>query len=107
MNLLVDLILLIEVSGLETCVLLDTCIYFLLCTHPCLITGSTPTHTPSKSTEKDRVSAGRKRRSNDKFKPPDQPPAQKDWVPDTLQHVCMVCQRERFTMVGVEKKCCH
>ncbi|XP_062296068.1 zinc finger FYVE domain-containing protein 26 isoform X2 [Scomber scombrus] len=72
---------------------------------PTSSTCSTPTHTPSKSTERDRVSVGRKRRSTDKFKPPDQPPAQKDWVPDTLQHVCMVCQRERFTMFNRRHHC--
>lgn len=63
--------------------------------------GSTPTHTPSSNSsdkEKDRVS-GRKRLSTAKFQPPDRPPAYKDWVPDTKHHVCMVCQREKFTMV--------
>lgn len=42
----------------------------------------------------------RKRLSAAKFQPPDQPPAQKDWVPDSQQDVCMVCRRERFTMVS-------
>lgn len=68
-----------------------------------LITGSTPTHSASGSStdrEKDRGSAGKKRHSPAKFRPPDQPPARKDWVPDTQQHVCMVCKRERFTMVS-------
>lgn len=68
-----------------------------------LVTGSTPTHTPctqSTDSQRDRSSAGRKHRSPAKFKPPDQPPARKDWVPDTQHHVCMVCRRERFTMVS-------
>uniref|UniRef100_A0A671YJ79 Zinc finger FYVE domain-containing protein 26 n=1 Tax=Sparus aurata TaxID=8175 RepID=A0A671YJ79_SPAAU len=49
--------------------------------------------------------AGRKRRSSAKFQPPDQPPARKDWVPDTKQLVCMVCQRERFTMFNRRHHC--
>lgn len=71
-------------------------------------TNSTPTHTAnSNSTErdKDRVSVGKKRRSSVKFQPPEQPPAQKDWVPDTQQSVCMVCQRERFTMFNRRHHC--
>ncbi|TMS21187.1 Zinc finger FYVE domain-containing protein 26 [Larimichthys crocea] len=70
--------------------------------------GSTPTRTRSSSStdrERDRSSAGRKRRSSAKFQPPDQPPARKDWVPDTQQHVCMVCQRERFTMFNRRHHC--
>lgn len=70
------------------------------------IIGSTPTHTPSLSStdrERDRGSSGKKRRSPAKFQPPDQPPARKDWVPDTQQHVCMVCKRERFTMVSWQR----
>uniref|UniRef100_A0A3B4V2U8 Zinc finger FYVE domain-containing protein 26 n=1 Tax=Seriola dumerili TaxID=41447 RepID=A0A3B4V2U8_SERDU len=70
--------------------------------------ASTPTHTPSSNSterERDRSSAGRKRRSPAKFQPPDQPPARKDWVPDTQQHVCMVCQRERFTMFNRRHHC--
>uniref|UniRef100_A0A671YLB0 Zinc finger FYVE domain-containing protein 26 n=1 Tax=Sparus aurata TaxID=8175 RepID=A0A671YLB0_SPAAU len=46
-----------------------------------------------------------KRRSSAKFQPPDQPPARKDWVPDTKQLVCMVCQRERFTMFNRRHHC--
>uniref|UniRef100_A0A3Q1CG55 Zinc finger FYVE domain-containing protein 26 n=1 Tax=Amphiprion ocellaris TaxID=80972 RepID=A0A3Q1CG55_AMPOC len=53
----------------------------------------------------DRSSAGKKRRSSTKFQPPEQPPAQKDWVPDTQQVVCMVCQRERFTMFNRRHHC--
>ncbi|XP_055017123.1 zinc finger FYVE domain-containing protein 26 isoform X2 [Boleophthalmus pectinirostris] len=71
-------------------------------------TNSTPTHTPySNSTEKDRdrASAGKKRRLSVKFQPPEQPPAQKDWVPDTQHSVCMVCQRERFTMFNRRHHC--
>lgn len=70
--------------------------------------SSTPTHTPSVSSsdrERDRSSAGKKRRTSAKFQPPEQPPAQKDWVPDTQQHVCMVCQRERFTMFNRRHHC--
>nr|XP_046269361.1 zinc finger FYVE domain-containing protein 26 isoform X2 [Scatophagus argus] len=71
-------------------------------------TGNTPTHTPSTNSadrERDRNSAGRKRPSPPKFQPPDQPPARKDWVPDTQQHVCMVCRRERFTMFNRRHHC--
>ncbi|XP_059209282.1 zinc finger FYVE domain-containing protein 26 [Centropristis striata] len=70
--------------------------------------GSTPTHTSSSNStdrEKDRSSAGRKRRSAAKFQPPDQPPARKDWVPDTKQLMCMVCKRERFTMFNRRHHC--
>uniref|UniRef100_I3KUA6 Zinc finger FYVE domain-containing protein 26 n=1 Tax=Oreochromis niloticus TaxID=8128 RepID=I3KUA6_ORENI len=55
--------------------------------------------------EKDRGSAGKKRHSPAQFQPPDQPPARKDWVPDTQQHVCMVCKRERFTMFNRRHHC--
>ncbi|XP_026194977.1 zinc finger FYVE domain-containing protein 26 isoform X2 [Anabas testudineus] len=70
--------------------------------------SSTPTHTPSShstDTQRDRSSAGRKRCSPAKFKPPDQPPDRKDWVPDTQHHVCMVCKRERFTMFNRRHHC--
>ncbi|XP_074548541.1 zinc finger FYVE domain-containing protein 26 [Halichoeres trimaculatus] len=75
---------------------------------PTASTGSTPSHTlsyTSSDRERDRNSAGRKRRSSSKFQPPDQPPARKDWVPDTQQHVCMVCKRERFTMFNRRHHC--
>ncbi|TDG99134.1 hypothetical protein EPR50_G00208230 [Perca flavescens] len=75
---------------------------------PTSSTGSTPTHIPSSNgtdRERDRSSAGRKRRSSAKFQPPDQPPARKDWVPDTKHHICMVCQRERFTMFNRRHHC--
>uniref|UniRef100_A0A3Q2WT35 Zinc finger FYVE domain-containing protein 26 n=1 Tax=Haplochromis burtoni TaxID=8153 RepID=A0A3Q2WT35_HAPBU len=49
--------------------------------------------------------SGKKRHSPAKFRPPDQPPARKDWVPDTQQHVCMVCKRERFTMFNRRHHC--
>ncbi|XP_071385189.1 zinc finger FYVE domain-containing protein 26 [Centroberyx affinis] len=71
-------------------------------------TGSTPTHTSSSSSterERDRGSAGRRGRSPAKFQPPENPPARKDWIPDTQQHVCMVCQRERFTMFNRRHHC--
>nr|XP_057912961.1 zinc finger FYVE domain-containing protein 26 isoform X2 [Doryrhamphus excisus] len=65
--------------------------------------SATPTHTPSSnSADRDRE---RKRSSPAKFQPPEQPPAQKDWVPDTQQHVCMVCRRERFTMFNRRHHC--
>ncbi|XP_047467428.1 zinc finger FYVE domain-containing protein 26 isoform X2 [Mugil cephalus] len=70
--------------------------------------ASTPTHAPSVTSsdrERDRGSTGRKRRTSAKFLPPDQPPARKDWVPDTQQHVCMVCRRERFTMFNRRHHC--
>uniref|UniRef100_A0A3B3ZBL6 Zinc finger FYVE domain-containing protein 26 n=1 Tax=Periophthalmus magnuspinnatus TaxID=409849 RepID=A0A3B3ZBL6_9GOBI len=69
-------------------------------------TDSTPTHTPhSNSTEKDKVSVGKKRNLSVKFQPPEHPPAQKDWVPDTQHSVCMVCRRERFTMFNRRHHC--
>ncbi|KAM4542256.1 zinc finger FYVE domain-containing protein 26 isoform 2-T2 [Odontesthes bonariensis] len=72
---------------------------------PASSSSSTPTHTPSVSStdrERDRGSSGRKRHS---FQPPDQPPARKDWVPDTQHDVCMVCRRERFTMFNRRHHC--
>lgn len=75
---------------------------------PAASTSSTPTHTSSvhsSDKEKDRSSSEKKRRSPAKFQPPDQPPARKDWVPDTQQLVCMVCQRERFTMFNRRHHC--
>ncbi|XP_076013424.1 zinc finger FYVE domain-containing protein 26 isoform X2 [Genypterus blacodes] len=69
-------------------------------------TGSTPTHTSSSSsTERDQGSMGKRGCSLGKFEPPENPPARKDWVPDTQQHVCMVCQRERFTMFNRRHHC--
>uniref|UniRef100_A0A8P4GHM9 Zinc finger FYVE domain-containing protein 26 n=1 Tax=Dicentrarchus labrax TaxID=13489 RepID=A0A8P4GHM9_DICLA len=67
--------------------------------------GQSRVHIVCTDRERDRSSAGRKRRSPAKFQPPDQPPARKDWVPDTQQHVCMVCQRERFTMFNRRHHC--
>ncbi|KAM4625378.1 zinc finger FYVE domain-containing protein 26 [Polymixia lowei] len=70
--------------------------------------GSTPTHTPSTSSterERERGSTGRRSRSSGQFQPPQNPPARKDWIPDTQQHVCMVCQRERFTMFNRRHHC--
>ncbi|XP_054470599.1 zinc finger FYVE domain-containing protein 26 isoform X2 [Anoplopoma fimbria] len=75
---------------------------------PTTSASSTPTHTSSSNStdrEKDRSSAGRKRRSSAKFQPPDQPPARKDWIPDTKQDSCMVCRRERFTMFNRRHHC--
>ncbi|XP_041827427.1 zinc finger FYVE domain-containing protein 26 isoform X2 [Melanotaenia boesemani] len=75
---------------------------------PSSSSSSTPTHTLSVNSgdkEKDRGSSGRKRPSSAKFQPPDQPPARKDWVPDSQQDVCMVCRRERFTMFNRRHHC--
>lgn len=75
---------------------------------PTASTSSTPTRTPSvhsSDREKDRSSSEKARRSPAKFQPPDQPPARKDWVPDAQQLVCMVCQRERFTMFNRRHHC--
>ncbi|CAN9501956.1 unnamed protein product [Ophioblennius macclurei] len=75
---------------------------------PAASTSSTPTRTPSVHSadkDKDRSSSEKTRRTPAKFQPPDQPPARKDWVPDTQQRVCMVCQRERFTMFNRRHHC--
>ncbi|KAM8833445.1 zinc finger FYVE domain-containing protein 26 isoform 1-T1 [Synchiropus picturatus] len=69
---------------------------------------STPTHSISSNStdkDKDRSSGGRKRRSPPKFQPPDLPPPRKDWVPDAQRRVCMICQRERFTMFNRRHHC--
>ncbi|XP_030299604.1 zinc finger FYVE domain-containing protein 26 isoform X2 [Sparus aurata] len=95
-------------DGLMQCPAQDNCSQSSRIESPTSSTGSTPTHTPASNNtdrEKDRTSAGRKRRSSAKFQPPDQPPARKDWVPDTKQLVCMVCQRERFTMFNRRHHC--
>uniref|UniRef100_A0A4W5PUH8 Zinc finger FYVE domain-containing protein 26 n=1 Tax=Hucho hucho TaxID=62062 RepID=A0A4W5PUH8_9TELE len=63
-------------------------------------------HTSSSSSSLDRGSTGRRiQRSPDQFQPPDRAPVRKDWVPDNQQHVCMVCQRERFTMFNRRHHC--
>ncbi|XP_071238607.1 zinc finger FYVE domain-containing protein 26 isoform X3 [Salvelinus alpinus] len=68
--------------------------------------GSTSVHTSSSSSSLDRGSTGRRiQRSPDQFQPPDRAPVRKDWVPDNQQHVCMVCQRERFTMFNRRHHC--
>uniref|UniRef100_A0A8C6L1H5 Zinc finger FYVE domain-containing protein 26 n=1 Tax=Nothobranchius furzeri TaxID=105023 RepID=A0A8C6L1H5_NOTFU len=68
---------------------------------PAQESNSTPTHSGNISDrERDR-----RRRSSAKFQPPDQPPARKDWVPDTQHDVCMVCRRERFTMFNRRHHC--
>ncbi|XP_061700872.1 zinc finger FYVE domain-containing protein 26 [Syngnathoides biaculeatus] len=67
---------------------------------PAPSTGGTPS-----TNSGDRGSAGRKRSSPAKFQPPEHPPDRKDWVPDTQQHVCMVCRRERFTMFNRRHHC--
>lgn len=60
------------------------------------ISGSTPMHTPSSER---RPSAKKIRQLSTPFTPPEKTPDRKDWIPDHKQHICMVCQRERFTMV--------
>ncbi|XP_014898779.1 zinc finger FYVE domain-containing protein 26 [Poecilia latipinna] len=75
---------------------------------PASSSSSTPTHTSSANSsdrEKDRGSSERRRRLPAKFRPPDQPPARKDWVPDTEHDLCMVCRRERFTMFNRRHHC--
>ncbi|XP_024910893.1 zinc finger FYVE domain-containing protein 26 isoform X2 [Cynoglossus semilaevis] len=75
---------------------------------PASSANSTPTHTPSSSLsdrERDRSWTEKKRRLPAKFQPPDQPPARKDWVPDNKKDVCMVCQRERFSMFNRRHHC--
>uniref|UniRef100_A0A671QY10 Zinc finger FYVE domain-containing protein 26 n=1 Tax=Sinocyclocheilus anshuiensis TaxID=1608454 RepID=A0A671QY10_9TELE len=39
------------------------------------------------------------------FTPPEKTPDRKDWIPDHKQHICMVCQRERFTMFNRRHHC--
>ncbi|KAF7710798.1 hypothetical protein HF521_009670 [Silurus meridionalis] len=53
-------------------------------------TGGTPMHTPSSIThDQDR----------------EKTPERKDWIPDHQRHICMVCQRERFTMFNRRHHC--
>ncbi|KAM6961382.1 zinc finger FYVE domain-containing protein 26-like isoform 4-T4 [Aplochiton taeniatus] len=67
------------------------------------IASTTPIHTPS-SGSIDRGSDKRVRPQT-QFQPPEKPPLQKDWIPDTKHHICMVCQRERFTMFNRRHHC--
>ncbi|XP_050981696.1 zinc finger FYVE domain-containing protein 26 [Labeo rohita] len=64
--------------------------------------GSTPMHTPSSDR---RPSAKRIRQLATPFTPPEKTPERKDWIPDHKQHICMVCQRERFTMFNRRHHC--
>ncbi|XP_053476228.1 zinc finger FYVE domain-containing protein 26 isoform X4 [Ictalurus furcatus] len=69
-------------------------------------TGGTPMHTPSSSShEQDRGSGGKKPRPSSMFTPPEKTPERKDWIPDHHRHICMVCQRERFTMFNRRHHC--
>lgn len=34
------------------------------------------------------------------FVPPATPPSRHQWVPDGIESICMICRRERFTMVS-------
>ncbi|KAL0969454.1 hypothetical protein UPYG_G00227580 [Umbra pygmaea] len=74
---------------------------------PPLPAGSTPLHRSSSSISLDRGSTARRRsqRVPALFRPPEQPPARKDWVPDAQQTLCMVCQREKFTMFNRRHHC--
>ncbi|XP_066536111.1 zinc finger FYVE domain-containing protein 26 [Hoplias malabaricus] len=69
--------------------------------------GGTPIHTPSGSVQdRDRGSTGKKvRPTASVFTPPEKTPERKDWVPDHQKHICMVCQRERFTMFNRRHHC--
>ncbi|KAL2099181.1 hypothetical protein ACEWY4_005661 [Coilia grayii] len=59
---------------------------------------STPMHTPS--------SSGRRGQTpSTPFTPPPKPPGRKDWIPDHQEPICMVCQRERFTMFNRRHHC--
>uniref|UniRef100_A0AAR2J1K8 Zinc finger FYVE domain-containing protein 26 n=1 Tax=Pygocentrus nattereri TaxID=42514 RepID=A0AAR2J1K8_PYGNA len=63
---------------------------------------SSPSHTPPPS----RGSTGRRSRSSATlFSPPEKTPERKDWIPDHKKHICMVCQRERFTMFNRRHHC--
>ncbi|KTG45236.1 hypothetical protein cypCar_00014961 [Cyprinus carpio] len=69
---------------------------------PHLSAGSTPIHTPSR----ERHPSGKKiRQLATPFTPPEKTPDRKDWIPDHKQHICMVCQRERFTMFNRRHHC--
>uniref|UniRef100_A0A671QY22 Zinc finger FYVE domain-containing protein 26 n=1 Tax=Sinocyclocheilus anshuiensis TaxID=1608454 RepID=A0A671QY22_9TELE len=62
-----------------------------------LLSGpSSPSHTPPPS---------RIRQLATPFTPPEKTPDRKDWIPDHKQHICMVCQRERFTMFNRRHHC--
>uniref|UniRef100_A0A671QY69 Zinc finger FYVE domain-containing protein 26 n=1 Tax=Sinocyclocheilus anshuiensis TaxID=1608454 RepID=A0A671QY69_9TELE len=71
------------------------------CLHT-LSSGSTPMHTPSSER---RPSGKRIRQLATPFTPPEKTPDRKDWIPDHKQHICMVCQRERFTMFNRRHHC--
>lgn len=64
--------------------------------------GSTPMHTPSSER---RPSAKKSRHMATPFTPPEKTPDRKDWIPDHKRHICMVCQRERFTMFNRRHHC--
>ncbi|XP_051504260.1 zinc finger FYVE domain-containing protein 26 isoform X2 [Myxocyprinus asiaticus] len=64
--------------------------------------GSTPMHTPSSER---RPSAKKIHQLTTPFTPPEKTPDRKDWIPDHKLHICMVCQRERFTMFNRRHHC--
>ncbi|XP_030626827.1 zinc finger FYVE domain-containing protein 26 [Chanos chanos] len=69
--------------------------------------GSTPMHSSSSSGwDKERgSSAKRLSYPATPFTPPEKTPERKDWIPDHKQHICMVCQKERFTMFNRRHHC--
>ncbi|XP_060781171.1 zinc finger FYVE domain-containing protein 26 isoform X2 [Neoarius graeffei] len=68
--------------------------------------GGTPMHTPSSAAhDQDRGLGGKKPRPSSMFTPPEKTPERKDWIPDHQRHICMVCQRERFTMFNRRHHC--
>ncbi|TRY86807.1 hypothetical protein DNTS_020528 [Danionella cerebrum] len=60
---------------------------------------------PSSISSERRPSTRRIRHLATPFTPPEKPPDRKDWIPDHTQHICMVCQRERFTMFNRRHHC--
>ncbi|XP_032882801.1 zinc finger FYVE domain-containing protein 26 isoform X3 [Amblyraja radiata] len=44
-------------------------------------------------------------KSTSEFVPPANPPAKKDWVPDSKAMFCLVCYKERFTMFNRRHHC--
>ncbi|XP_051507535.1 zinc finger FYVE domain-containing protein 26-like isoform X2 [Myxocyprinus asiaticus] len=64
--------------------------------------GGIPMHTPSS----ERCPSAKKIRPlTTPFTPPEKTPDRKDWIPDHKQHICMVCQKERFTMFNRRHHC--
>lgn len=68
-------------------------------------TGSTPLRTPSSTSLERSSNPKRSQGSGATFTPPPKIPARKDWIPDHQEPVCMVCQRERFSMFNRRHHC--